>query len=797
MSAAILKRGDVIRIRDERWTVADCSPYPDTTIVTVVGCDRTNRGTRARYLLPFEPVERLISVTTTRIVSRRRWRRLAGETLAQATPSIGSLRTPAGADITILPYQLEPALAVVGGVATRILIADDVGLGKTIQAGLIVAEVLARGGEARVLVLCPAALRDQWCAELTDRFHLAPAVLQSASLERSAPHGVNPWAACPLVLTSMDYIKRAEVMRALEPLVWDLMIIDEAHGIARLSDRHTAATLLAQRARTVVLLTATPHSGDDVSFGRLAATGDFDGSFPLVVFRRTRSAVSGAAARRTTWLKVRPTSLERQMHRALMAYVRRVWRMPATPTAALAMIVLTRRACSSALALARTIERRLALLPADHHDDAQLQLPLNPAGPDDEEPGAEMGCPGLEDARDEQDALEEILGIARRAAGSESKLHALTRLLRRSRESAIVFTEYRDTLDTLERELGHFGTCQLHGGLTAAERARVIGEFTGGTSRVLLATDAASEGLNLHQRCRLVVHLEVPWTPTRIEQRVGRVDRIGQSRIVHQALLVAADTVEESRVSDVARRSLRAAAALDDLSTATANDRTIAAHVIDNAPLPEASRASAHLPAAVTTVDLRVQAAAEAARLLKVRQLARTSGDPARLRPFAARCRRRPSRPAIWALWVEVTDANGQLVWATLAGATGHWRSSAPVSAAGARALVDMSWTRVRDCIANDRTVREVLSLDSIRAVASLALEREAALANEVERRRARLASRLVQGALFDRRAERDAQAQRELIEQALSRCRERRAALERLDRSTVTIRPGFALVPW
>lgn len=795
--ASAIKRGDIVRIRDERWTVAASSVFRDTTIVTVVGFDRTNRGTRARYLLPFEPVERLPPVDTTRIVSRRRWRRLAAGALAQATPSFASLRTAAHADITILPYQLEPALAVMSGAAARVLIADDVGLGKTIQAGLIVAEVLARSSEARVLVLCPAALRDQWRSEMRGRFGLAPVVLDSASLGQAAPAGVNPWAACPLVLTSIDYVKRPEVLRALEPLVWDLMVVDEAHGIARLSDRHAAATLLAQRARAIVLLTATPHTGDDASFDRLAALGDIDGSFPLLVFRRKRGTIATTVGRRTRWLKVAPTEVERRMHRSLMAYVRRVWRRPATPAAALAMIVLTRRACSSPRSLARSLERRLALLSADHRGTPQLQLPLNPLEQADEEADAEMGAPGLEDPRDEQDALKALLALARRAAAAESKLRVLARLLRRSREPAIVFTEYRDTLNTLERELADVGTCQLHGGLTAVERALVIRQFTTGERRLLLATDAASEGLNLQQRCRLVVHLEVPWTPARIEQRVGRVDRIGQSRTVHQLLLVAAGTVEESRVSNVAQRALHAAAVLDDLSATPADEQLIAAHVIDDAPLTGVGRAGARLPAAPAAADVQVWAATEAARLSVVRQLVRTGGEASALAPFAARGRRRLPVSAIWALRVEVTDANGQLVWDTIAGATGHWQAPLSESAADARALVEGSWAAVCEWAAKHPALGDVLSLESIRAAASLALTREVALSRSIERQRARLAAHLVQGGLFDRRAERVAQSQRDLVEQALSRCSERRTALEWLARTTVTIRPAFSLIPW
>ena len=300
MPASAPQRGDLVRIRDERWTVSDTVLHRDSTVLTVVGCDHSNRGSRARYLLPFEPVDRLPSVSTTRVMSHRRWRHLARQALARTPPTIDSLRAAATADISILPYQLEPALALVSGLAARILIADEVGLGKTVQAGLLVAETLARRADAHVLVLCPAGLRQQWRDELIGRFHLTPVVLDAAALRR-VPHfeGANPWAVHPLILTSTDYIKRPEVVRALEPLVWDLLVIDEAHGIAGQSDRHEAATLLTQRARAVVMLTATPHAGDEIAFERLTSVGDLEKAFPLLVFRRTRADTSArpAAAR--------------------------------------------------------------------------------------------------------------------------------------------------------------------------------------------------------------------------------------------------------------------------------------------------------------------------------------------------------------------------------------------------------------------------------------------------------------------------------------------------------------------
>src|SRR5687767_15785570 len=115
MGASVPRRGDVVRIRDERWTVAETLPCDTATVLTVVGSDRTNRGSRARYLLPFEPFERLPSINTTRVVSRRRWRHLARTALAEATPALDSLRAAVKAAVAALPYQLEPALAVSGG----------------------------------------------------------------------------------------------------------------------------------------------------------------------------------------------------------------------------------------------------------------------------------------------------------------------------------------------------------------------------------------------------------------------------------------------------------------------------------------------------------------------------------------------------------------------------------------------------------------------------------------------------------------------------------------------------------
>src|SRR5687768_1951270 len=200
------RSGDLLRIRDERWRVTRWLPFEGATVLEVAGQDRSNRGTQARFLLPFERVERVTRNAGPRAVRPAEWRRVARAVLADALPSWNSLRTPLRADMTIAPFQLEPALAMLSGACSRMLIADEVGLGKTVQAGLLIAELLAREPDARAIVVCPAGLREQWRDELSRRYALAPAMLDSVTIARHASAseaGVNPWAAEPLVLTSI------------------------------------------------------------------------------------------------------------------------------------------------------------------------------------------------------------------------------------------------------------------------------------------------------------------------------------------------------------------------------------------------------------------------------------------------------------------------------------------------------------------------------------------------------------------------------------------------------------------
>ena len=797
---ASFRRGDTVSIRDERWTVRRHVAHANAAVIEVRGCGTTNRGVDARFVLPFEPVHPLPLVEATRVVTTRRWRHQARQALAEAVPAYDSLRSLAGAGIDLLPFQLEPALAVVRGAAARILIADEVGLGKTIQAGLIAAETLDRCADAHVLVVAPAALREQWCGELRDRFRLAPVVLDSATLSRSgsaSQPAANPWAAHPLAVTSVDFVKRPETMRALETIVWDLVVVDEAHGLSGRSDRNAALTLLSERARTLVMLTATPHSGDEAAFARMCGVGDIEHAFPLLVFRRTRGDAGLRSARRTTWLNVRTSPAESALHLALSSYARLVWRQQgaASPAARLAMIVLMRRACSSAASLARSVERRISLLGAEGAPAEQLALPLAADGCDDDEPGAELGAPGLADAADERRRLEAILTLARDGERDERKLHAIRRLLRRTGEPAIVFTEYRDTLIPLAAALPGFTTAALHGGMSTAERRQVLERFRSGDVQVLLATDAASEGLNLQSRCRLVINLEVPWTPTRIEQRIGRVDRIGQRRRVHAVHLVGAGTAEETTVARLLRRTQRAQGVVGAMRAGVGTDEDVARCVIGEQGLVTADEPGGPpLPSGLIVANLRDEATVEATRASVARALAGGRREMIQgRRPFVARSRVR-SPADFWVFRLELTGDN-ELIWEALVGisfdagaCTSHRSDDVRRHADRSRALLASTVSQVEHAWQAGITA----ALDRPTALAVL---REQGILAAASDRHGRLAAALLQRGLFDRRVERTAAAHDAALDEMFRRCRARLASLIRRQRPAAAAAPAFGLV--
>lgn len=544
----------LVAARGATWRVVAIERGDRCSAFRLVRVDPPPAGIERTLIEPFDRLTPVEPAGRFRVVSRQRTRRVLLALLttprAWQTPS-----RAAAAAIDLLPWQLIPAMSFLAGASRRILIADGVGLGKTIEAGLIIDEVLDRRPWARVLVLTPAGLRVQWREELAARFGRVAVIADLGWLAHEThvlPADVNPWATLPLLICSWDFAKRTEVLPGPDRLTWDLAVIDEVHALGTGTERAALAESVARRARGVILLTATPPDGDPVRTRALMNLGARPGEPPPLVVRRSRASMAPVVPRRRwTVIRVSPGQDHRHLQALLAQYTARVEREGAGPAEApvrLALHVLRKRAASCAWALATTARRRRELLAQAPSELTQPTLPLV-TGPEadltDEVPDDWLRTPGLGNRRAEIAWLARIEDAARIASRTERKLVVLRRLVTRVREPVLAFTEYRDTLLHLAARLRDLGdVALLHGDLGPGERQRVIESFTRGRVRLLLSTDVASEGLNLHQRCRLVVMLDLPWSPSRLEQRIGRLDRLGQRRRVHAIALVSDSPLE-------------------------------------------------------------------------------------------------------------------------------------------------------------------------------------------------------------------------------------------------------------
>ena len=609
-----VRAGASVIVRGQRWRL-------DTT-VTHHDCHELHLtsaadGRRRVLLWPFDrpvagnPNPRL------RAVRLRTWaaavRRAGALTIDPLTP-----RSRATADV--IPFQLAPAVAMASGTC-RLLLADEVGLGKTIQAGWIVSDVAAREPDARILLAVPAGLRHQWAAELSTRFAIDPADVDARWLRDAVadlPADVSPWTAPGIYIASLDFLKRPDVVRGIAAHVWDLLVVDEAHTATAPTDRHAAIERIAASAHRVIAITATPYSGNPASFASMARLGATAAPDPALMFRRSRNEIGDPRQRRHRFARVRITPVEARFQRLLERYSRDVWNESRDDPdgARLAVTILRKRALSSAGAAARSLRRRLALLQGRARIPTQLTLFEDDESVDDEVSIHALAVPGLADAAREHRCLAVLVAAADAAHGADSKLRYLQRLIGRLRgESIVVFTEYRDTLLQLAASMPP--SLQLHGGMPARERAAVQRHFNrdGG---LLLATDAAAEGLNLHQRCRFVVNYELPWNPARLEQRIGRVDRIGQRRTVHALTLTARDTAEDLVIRNLTRRLSRIVAMLgpDDRLGTFLNDARMAGIVIGGDAVDPAAEIVATDPGLTARHDGNLDLAMEAAAQL-------------------------------------------------------------------------------------------------------------------------------------------------------------------------------------
>jgi len=751
--------GAVIHARDDRWRVAHVQPFEACALVTLDGHGAQNRGIRTTLITPFDQL-----LTRPPFAARRRSRgataRAMAAAVARVQPGRGLWSAVDGA-FDVHSWQLAPALAVVGG-ATRVLLADAVGLGKTVQAGLVLAELWRRGVLTRALVLTPASLRTAWAAELRERFRLDVVVMDQPAMlaqQRSGCAGVNPWMSVPIVISSIDLVKRAEVRAAVEDEPLDVLVVDEAHHASPGSDRGAVVARLAAQVPWLVLASATPHAGDTHAFRSFLDLGRTSSAeTEMAIFRRSHHDARLTTSRATHVLPVTPAPAEWRLQQELVEYGRALRGGPFGSHTGVQLVasVLARRATSSATASARTLQRRLdALSDVPPAGDPQPPLPWEELdGNDgvDEVEARWLASPGLLAAPDECGQLRSLIALAHDAAATPSKFLRLARLLTCLGEPAIVFSEFRDTIEACLPHVRAVATVVvLHGGLDASERGRLLTRFLDGRATVLLATDVAGEGLNLQHRARVVITLEWPWSPQRLEQRIGRVDRMGQTRRVHAFHLTAHGTFEETVVARLLERRARAQ---DDLAGADgAVEHQIALRVFGDASVQGGNacsdpRSVISRPAPVDRGGLN--APDEATRVLASRRLLAVAGDTIAdtvwcypLRPGATGC---------LAVVVDVTSrsATGRTEWSGVVAVRVQLSASS---------WTRRSWARLCRAIARDPRVRDAATT-AARATASPAnwspvVDRLQAIRHA----RARHRPPGVQPSLFDRRALRMADA--------------------------------------
>ena len=540
---------------------------------------------------------------------------------AVASADVRAIHAPFRSGVAIEDYQLDPVVRAIEMPRVNLLIADDVGLGKTIEAGLVTQELILRYRARSVLVVCPAGLQIQWRDQMRDKFGLEFLIIDSEALRelrrRRGLH-VNPWTYFPRLITSIDFLKRDRPMRMMRdalpgpgearyPRRFDLMILDEAHNVAP-SGRGKASvdSLRTDCIRELVphfehklFLTATPHNGytesflallellDDQRFQRnLEAPGP--AQLERVMVRRLKRDLPPDDLGRPRFPKRELEAIEidfpadeRRAHELLGRYAELRAKVDdgadetsTTYATTFLMKLLKKRLFSSPEAFRLTLETHLKNVARGGAQKAQ-PVPIRDGilrreiarvedeiDRDDAYEEEERGLVGIASkalrplSTEEAKIAKDLLAWAEKASARlDAKGEAFFRWLEGTVKPAgkwsatrvIVFTEYRATQRWLAEKLATRSLTQdgrlltLYGGMSREDREKVKHAFQAAPDkskvRILLATDAASEGIDLQNHCSRLLHYEIPWNPNRMEQRNGRVDRHGQKgdpvRIFH------------------------------------------------------------------------------------------------------------------------------------------------------------------------------------------------------------------------------------------------------------------------
>lgn len=538
-----------VACRARAWRVLDCRRVDGTTAW------RLARGAEMPRLIA-SPPDHVVGIPEgVRRVSRRAWARGVVMRRQSATP----IWWPSSAvhlPIDKVPWQLIVSMMILSGHHRRVLLADDVGMGKTVQASLLLHEVHAREPDASTLVIVPAGLVSQWAKELRSRAGLEALVLDAAALraEAAAPRRVvDASRAGSCWLISIDLLRQPDVITLLARTPWTLLVVDEAHVCAPGSARLDAVSRVALSSARVLLLTACPTASGPNGAERLRDIGRRRDEAPMPIVRRSASRLA-STPRRARVMRVALDHDHLELCTRLDRFVERAFRETGT-AGLLPALVLRRRAAACPVALVRSLERRLVVLGTAPQPTPSL-VGLFDAEMEASEDEHALHVRAWRSDRDERAELEQLLQRARRLPDAGARLAAVARLVRRYAEPVVIFTTYLDSLRALHPLLTALPTIVIHGEQPMALREAAIEAFTRGEAMVLLTTDASAEGLNLHHRCRLVVHAEVPRSRRTLEQRNGRVDRYGQTRRVH-AVVIASRTTEDDQA--LQRLSQRAA----------------------------------------------------------------------------------------------------------------------------------------------------------------------------------------------------------------------------------------------
>lgn len=498
-------------------------------------------------------------------------------------------------------YALERAIATND---VRYMLADEVGLGKTIEAGLIIKELKTRGLIERVLVVCPKGLVTQWEAEMLEKFDERFTIVlpeDYATLKKLNPDG-NVFTQFPLVISPMDAIKPLEQRIGwtqeridqynddrIEAVVaggWDLIIIDEAHRVAGSTGevaRHKLGDMLSKASPHLLLLTATPHSGKTEPFLRLMQLLDRDAFpntkavireqvAPYIIRTEKREAVDNDRKslfkeRHTHLVKVEwqeRHSLQKELYEQVTEYVRTGYNKSIRekkPYVGFLMVLFQRLVSSSTAAITDALERRLNILTTQ--SDQLHTASIGDLADQEMEESLEEALTVLSAGiSEEKKQLEQLLSLAKQAQlqFTDAKSEQLAEILRmlstqEKDEKIIIFTEFVMTqkfIQTMAETRG-FSTTLINGQMSIEERNVALRQFRR-EKNILISTDAGGEGINI-QFAHIVINYDLPWNPMKIEQRIGRADRIGQKSDVEVFNFILDDTIE-NRVRTVLEEKL-------------------------------------------------------------------------------------------------------------------------------------------------------------------------------------------------------------------------------------------------